>query len=372
MESLLATPRYGAYLNKSPKREQIVMVGYSDSTKDGGYLSAGWGLHRAQEKLAEVAERNQFRLIVFHGRGGALGRGGGPAARAIRSLPAKSVGGSLRMTEQGEVLAERYDAPQIAHRHLEQVTWATMLVTRDTDNEPPAVWRETMDKLTERSFLHYRELVEMPGFLAYFGQATPISEIEHLPIGSRPARRRERRSLSDLRAIPWTFAWTQSRQLIPAWYGLGKAVYWWIEEGGGDWSTLSKMYDRWRLFRALIDNADLALAKADMSIARRYADLAKDQGASEKVWQAIAGEFQVSRAAVLMIQRQPELLGGIPWLQRSIAERNPYVDPLNLIQIELIRRLTKLGDKAETDGQPLREMIRQTIQGIAAGLRSTG
>jgi phosphoenolpyruvate carboxylase len=372
LESLLVSPRYAGYLAKSPKPEQIVMVGYSDSTKDGGYLSAGWGLHRAQEKLVEVTQRNHVRLVVFHGRGGALGRGGGPAARAIRSLPAKSVGGALRMTEQGEVLAERYDDPQIAHRHLEQVTWATMLVTRDTAYEPPNLWRETMEKLTDRSYLHYRELVELPGFLAYFGQATPISEIEHLPIGSRPARRRERRALSDLRAIPWTFAWTQSRQLIPAWYGLGTAVYWFIQEGGGDWSTLSKMYDDWQLFRALIDNADLALAKADMSIARRYADLAMDQEAGELVWQAIAGEFQLSRAAVLMIMRQPELLGGIPWLQRSIAERNPYVDPLNLIQIELIRRLTKLGDKAEIEGQPLREMLRQTIQGIAAGLRSTG
>lgn len=372
MERLLAAPRYAAYLEKSPKREQIVMVGYSDSTKDGGYLSAGWGLHRAQEKLADVAERQNFRLIIFHGRGGALGRGGGPAARAIRSLPAKSVGGALRMTEQGEVLAERYDDPQIAHRHLEQVTWATMLVTRDTETEQPGIWRETMEKLTERSYRHYRELVELPGFLGYFGQATPISEIEHLPIGSRPSRRRGRRSLSDLRAIPWTFAWTQSRQLIPAWYGLGTAVHWLLREAGGDWSTLQRMYDEWQLFRALIDNADLALAKADMSIAHRYAELAKDHEASERVWLAIAEEYQVSRAAVLMIMRQPELLGGIPWLQRSVAERNPYVDPLNLIQIELIQRVAKLGDKAETEGQPLREMLRQTIQGIAAGLRSTG
>lgn len=374
MERLLATPRYAAYLEKSPKREQIVMVGYSDSTKDGGYLSAGWGLDRAQEKLAEVAERQKFRLIIFHGRGGALGRGGGPAARAIRSLPAKAVGGALRMTEQGEVLAERYDDPQIAHRHLEQVTWATMLVTRDTETvaEQPAIWRETMEKLTERSYRHYRELVELPGFLAYFGHATPISEIEHLPIGSRPSRRRERRSLSDLRAIPWTFAWTQSRQLIPAWYGLGTAVHWLLHEANGDWSTLQRMYDQWQLFRALIDNADLALAKADMSIAHRYAELAKNHEGIEQVWHAIAEEYQVSRAAVLMIMRQPELLGGIPWLQRSVAERNPYVDPLNLIQIELIQRVAKLGDKAEAEEQALREMLRQTIQGIAAGLRSTG
>lgn len=372
MESLLAAPRYAAYLDKSPGREQIVMVGYSDSTKDGGYLSAGWGLHRAQERLADVAQRCSFRLIVFHGRGGALGRGGGPAARAIRSLPAKSVGGALRMTEQGEVLAERYDDPHIAHRHLEQVTWATMLVTRDVEDQQPADWRETMEKLTDRSYQHYRDLVDQDGFLAYFGQATPISEIEHLPIGSRPSRRRERRSLGDLRAIPWTFAWTQSRQLIPAWYGLGTAVHWFLHEAGGDWSILQRMYDEWQLFRALIDNADLALAKADMSIAHRYAELAKDHGTSERVWQAISQEYQLSRAGVLMIMRQPELLGGIPWLQRSIAERNPYVDPLNLIQIELIRRLKKLGEKAETEGQFLREMLRQTIQGIAAGLRSTG
>ncbi len=201
-EAMLADPTYRAYLDEMEgEPTQTIMVGYSDSTKDGGYLSASWGLHRAQERLADVAERNGVRLVIFHGRGGALGRGGGPAARAILSLPPKAVDGALRMTEQGEVLAERYDDPEIAHRHLEQVSWATLLVSNGVA-APPTEWTETLERVSQASFKVYRKLVEHPGFLKYFDLATPIGEIENLPIGSRPARRRERKSLSDLPRFP--------------------------------------------------------------------------------------------------------------------------------------------------------------------------
>jgi phosphoenolpyruvate carboxylase len=371
-EAMLADPTYRAYLHSvEGEPTQTIMVGYSDSTKDGGYLSASWGLHRAQEQLAEVAERHGVRLVVFHGRGGALGRGGGPAARAILSLPSKAVDGALRMTEQGEVLAERYDDPEIAHRHLEQVSWATLLVSNSTA-EPPAEWTETLARVSQASFKVYRKLVEHPGFLKYFDLATPISEIESLPIGSRPARRRERKSLADLRAIPWTFAWTQSRHIIPAWFGLGTALEQEAASVERDWSTLQAMYEGWPLFRAIIDNAELALAKADMGISRRYAEFVVGSEA-EPVWSAIRDEYARSRASVLLVTGHHELLGGVPWLQRSIMERNPYVDPLNLIQIELIRRLRSVPEAAPPEqAERLRELIRLTIQGVAAGLRTTG
>jgi phosphoenolpyruvate carboxylase len=375
LEALVQLPEYRQYLRSSGCEipTQCVMVGYSDSTKDGGYLAASWGLFRVQERLADVTAKHGLRLVVFHGRGGALGRGGGPAARAILSLPPRSVGGSLRMTEQGEVLAERYDDPQIARRHLEQVTWATLLVSGEPQPPVPDEWFTLIDRLSERSFTAYRQLVEHPGFLAYFDQATPISEIERLPIGSRPSRRRERKSLADLRAIPWTFAWTQSRQFIPAWYGLGTALLEHAEAAGDDWSELQTLYDRWALFQAVIDNAILALAKADLGIARQYAELADDHPTASAVWELINAEYQRSQAAVLMITRQPTLLAGTPWLQRSIQERNPSVDPLNLMQIELIRRMREEVDADHEDAAAnLGELVRLTIQGVASGLRTTG
>jgi phosphoenolpyruvate carboxylase len=373
LDELLANATYGEYVKQSPRREQMVMVGYSDSTKDGGYLAAVWGLHKALEDLAETAAKHQVRLITFHGRGGSLGRGGGPAARAILSLPPRCVQGALRVTEQGEVLAERYDDPHIAHRHLEQVTWATLLISGEATQPPRPAWLEVMEQLSQRSLTKYRSFVDDPGFIAFFHQATPISEIEKLPIGSRPARRREMRSLADLRAIPWTFAWTQCRQMIPAWFGVGTAMTEFVAQHGGQWTLLEEMYDCWPLFRATIDNADLALAKADIGIARRYAELAMDHEAGARLWDQVANEYRLSRGAVMMITRQPELLGGTAWLQRSIQERNPFVDPLNLIQVELIQRQQAREEQPPPEEtNPLRELIRLTIQGVASGLRTTG
>lgn len=374
LSQLLSLPAYREYLQLSKDREptQIVMVGYSDSTKDGGYLAACWGLYQGQDKLAEVAQQQGLRLVIFHGRGGALGRGGGPAARAILSLPPYSVDGALRMTEQGEVLAERYDDPDVAHRHLEQVTWATLLVSGEPQPTVQPDWMALLDRMSRQSYKVYRHLVEHPGFLAYFDLATPISEIERLPIGSRPSRRRERKSLSDLRAIPWTFAWTQSRQFLPAWYGLGSALLAEANQPQG-WTLLQELYETWPMFQALIDNAVLALAKADMGIAQRYAELTPVDSPARAVWSLIEAEFQQTQSAVLMITREPVLLANTPWLQRSIQERNPSVDPLNLIQIELIRRMrSALDADDEETANRLGELARFTIQGVASGLRTTG
>jgi len=350
----------------------MVMIGYSDSTKDGGYLAAAWALYRAQETLSAMAARRGVRLVFFHGRGGALGRGGGPAARAILSLPPEAVGGTLRMTEQGEVLADRYDDPDIASRHLQQVIWATLLVSSHRPSPLQGRWAETKEEMAKHAFRRYRELLELPGFLTYFDRATPIAEIERLPIGSRPSRRTQRRSLADLRAIPWTFAWVQSRHILPAWFGLGTAFSAVVDAAGGDWSLLEEMYDQWVYFRAHVDNADLALVKADVDIAARYAELAGTDEAVAEVWKMIADECVLSRQAVLKVTRQSELLGTTPWLARAVRRRNPPVDVLNLIQVELLGRLFGKPEPSEAETEQLRDQLRLTIQGIAAGLRTTG
>lgn len=366
LDQLLVDQNYQAYLSKSSDRTQVVMVGYSDSTKDGGYLTACWELHQAQERLTTVAQKHHIAITVFHGRGGSLGRGGGPAARAIRSLPKNAVGGRLRVTEQGEVLSERYDDPVIAHRHLEQIVNATLLVSASPERRPDPQWVEAMHELSKQSLKKYRELVEHAGFLHYFDNATPISEIETLPIGSRPSRRGQRRSLADLRAIPWTFAWTQSRHILPAWFGLGTAFRNFVDSDTGDWDVLQDMYAQWPVFRALVDNAELALAKADISIARLYASLVQEE-ASTEIWEIVSAEFERSRGAILLIKQSSELLADITWLRESVLKRNPYLDPLNLAQIDLLQRIRQNGSNDQ-----LTNLVRLSIQGIASGLRTTG
>jgi len=368
LDAMLNTPSYAEHV-RATGGLQTCMIGYSDSTKDGGNLAANWWLYQAQRDLADVAEAHGVKLMLFHGRGGALGRGGGPAARGIRSLPPQSVRGKLRMTEQGEVLAERYDDPEIAHRHLEQVTWATLLVSAQPHDEPNAQWNDVMTRAADASLRRYRELITDDGFINYFEQATPIDSIETLPIGSRPTRRRGRRQLSALRAIPYTFAWTQSRHMITAFFGVGTGLH---AAAGDDWSVLRDMYARWPFFTAVIDNAELALAKCDMSIAKEYANLLDDQATGERLWRMIHDEYELSRDAVLRITGRSSLLEGTPWLQRSIRVRNPYIDPLNFIQGELMRRLRDTSDGDGAHPQRLHELLRLSVQGVSAGMRTTG
>ncbi|HEX4149741.1 MAG TPA: phosphoenolpyruvate carboxylase, partial [Pirellulales bacterium] len=300
LAAMLESPAYVEHLNRQDKR-QMVMVGYSDSTKDGGYLAACWGLYKAQDELHNVARQRGVQVVFFHGRGGSLGRGGGPAARGILSLPPDALGGSLRLTEQGEVLAERYDDVQIAYRHLEQVTWATLVASNLPPPEVRPEWKRLMERLAERSFLAYRELVDQPGFVPFFERSTPIEEIENLNIGSRPARRRGKRVVSDLRAIPWVFAWTQNRCLLPAWYGLGTALADIQQHDAEAWQLVGLLYKQWSFFQAAIDNAALALAKSDMYIGQHYATLAESTEGSERIWQLISEEYTRSRQAVIDI-----------------------------------------------------------------------
>lgn len=367
LAQLLDHPLYQKHL-AGQGREQMVMIGYSDSTKDGGYLTANWELYRAQARLFEVAADRDVRLIFFHGRGGSLGRGGGPAARGIESLPPGTVNGAIRVTEQGEVLADRYDDPPIAFRHLEQIVGATMRVTARRDYPDTTAGERILEQLSTTALKVYRDLVDHPGFTEYYGAATPIEEIVGMPVGSRPARRTGQLSLDDLRAIPWVFAWTQSRHLVPAWYGLGTACDQFAAEHG--WAPLAELYRTWPFFEATIDNAALALAKVDIAIAAAYATLVPDDGLRNELNERIRLEHARSVSAVLQIGTRDGLLGNVHWLEESVSRRNPYLDVLNLVQVEALRRLRALPDEA--DPEDLRHQVRLTIQGIASGLRTTG
>lgn len=352
--------------------EQMVMVGYSDSTKDGGYLAAQWALQQSQSEMHRVADEFGVRLTFFHGRGGSLGRGGGPAARGILSLPADAFSGALRLTEQGEVLAERYDTPEIAYRHLEQVSWAALVSASRTAEPPPQTWTALLTDLADRSLAAYRQLVDAPGFTDYYRAVTPIDEIERLPIGSRPSKRKASNRIEDLRAIPWVFSWTQCRALLPAWYGLGSAVEQRLADEGVA-ELLQTMYREWPFFTGAIDNAALALAKANMPVLRHYARLGAHLPGADALTAAISDEFQRSRRAVLAITGNAELLDDVPWLQRSIQVRNGYVDPLNVVQVVLLQRLAADPDAHAGEApDELEHLANLAIKGVSAGMRTTG
>jgi phosphoenolpyruvate carboxylase len=375
LAALLDQPDYAAAVQRFGHR-QPVMIGYSDSTKDGGYLAANVELFDAQQRLADLAAQRRVELVIFHGRGGSLGRGGGPAARGILSLPPDSVRGRIRITEQGEVLAERYDDPEIARRHLEQVTFATLLVSGKAGDPAPKAWRDFMLAAATASRHAYRRLITDPAFIEFFAQATPIDTIEDLPIGSRPARRKAaQRWLAGLRAIPYTFAWTQNRALITGYFGMGygllTAAHGTPDDiGSADWSLGRTMYADWPFFRAVIDNAELALAKADLPITARYAELTEDPAVGQCVLRLIREEHATARAVVLAITQRDELLDATPWLARSIQVRNRYVDPLNYLQAELMHRRRHATDP--TEQRRIDHLMRLAVQGVAAGLRTTG
>ncbi len=368
LATALETPMYRKWVEAQGNR-QIVMIGYSDSTKDGGFLAASWHLQRGQKDLYEIAERHSVHLTFFHGRGGSLGRGGGPTARAILSLPAGTFDGSLRLTEQGEILAERYDDPHIAYRHLEQVLWSIVTSVSQQATKIPDNWLKWMDELAETSYREYRRLIEHPAFIPFFRTVTPVADIEGLNIGSRPARRSSSDRLEDLRAIPWVFAWTQCRCLIPAWYGLGSALQS-ILTSSTEAEEVGRMYRDWPFFQATIDNAVLAVAKSNRSVFHRYVDLAGNQTGFQEIRELIDAEWQRTEDVLRKVTRCNELLDNVPWLQRSIAVRNGYVDPLNLIQAELQDRSRQ--NDAEERREDLTELKQLVVKGLAAGMRTTG
>jgi len=371
MEALFANPAYRAHLDARGRR-QTLMLGYSDSNKQAGYVTAHWALHLAQRALSALCQRHGVALTLFHGRGGTVGRGGGPANRAVLAQPPESVAGRLRLTEQGETVTTRYANPRLARRHLEQLLHAVILTSGKAPVRSPSrggAWEQAMQALAPLAERAYGELVGSQVLVDYFRQATPVDELGGLNIGSRPARREPGSDLEGLRAIPWVFAWTQSRVTLPGWYGLGRAVVGWAGDDADRWQTLATMYRDWAFFRTLVDNSQVSLCKADMRIAEVYAGLA-DPRAREQVFPAIRAEHERTVRAILRLTAQQELLEHAPWLQRSIRVRNPYVDPMNYAQVALLRRLRSRPDAA--DAEALRDAVLLSVNGIAAGLRNTG
>ena len=343
---------------------QEVMIGYSDSNKDGSYLTSTWELHEASRALLDVTREAGVRLQLFHGRGGAVGRGGGSSFAGVMAQPQGTVDGRIRITEQGEVIANKYGAPDVAKRNLDALTCGVLLASlRPAPDETfTARHGATVAALSTASMAAYRALVyETDGFVDYFRAATPIAEIAELKIGSRPASRSSSTAIEDLRAIPWVFSWSLSRVMLPGWYGFGSAVQ------GVDMAELKAMAAEWPFFRTLVQNMEMIMAKADMSIARRYADLVPDTALADRIYGALVSEWDRTRDAVLAITGQDDLLGDQPELERLIRLRLPYIEPLNHLQVELIRR-RRAGD----DDPRVREGILLTINGVAAGLRNSG
>jgi phosphoenolpyruvate carboxylase len=373
LDELLGDPLYRS-LVESRAGFQEVMLGYSDSVKDAGYVAANWALYRAQDGLTRTADRHGVRLGFFHGKGGSIDRGGGVSYRAVQAQPHSAPGGRLRITEQGEVISLKYSNPVIAERNLEQlvasVIGANLFHHARVRRSKLERWQASASDLADYSRAFYRELIyDTPEFPQYFYQATPIDLIEHLPLGSRPARRLTGRDLRDLRAIPWVFAWTQSRHFLPSWYGLGYALdRYGQDKGPKGLGWLREMYRHWPFFSVLLDNAEASLAKTDLFIASRYAQLVRPARLGEAIFGRIEEEYQRSRRMVLLVAERSQLLARQPVLAESIRLRNPYVDPLNLLQIRFL-------DEWRSARKPRPELLRAlqvTVGGIAFGMKSTG
>jgi phosphoenolpyruvate carboxylase len=373
---------YRSYLANSHDHLQEVMLGYSDSNKDSGFLSSNWEIHKAQQALQVTADRFGLKLRIFHGRGGSVGRGGGPTYQAILAQPGYSLQGRIRITEQGEVLASKYSLSELALYNLETATTAVIqasLLPNTSDNLPP--WKDIMEEMAMRSRACYRQLIhEQPKFVEFFHQVTPIEEISQLRISSRPARRAGKRDLASLRAIPWVFGWTQSRFLLPSWYGVGTALDEFLQQNPGHLELLQYFYKRWQFFKTTVSRVEMTLAKTDLQIAHHYVrELShpSEHIVFNQIFDQIGVEYCRTRDVILKITQHQQLLDGDPDLQRSVQLRNGSIVPLGFIQASLIKRLRQ----HTTDSVNLRsrysrsELLRGallTVNGIAAGMRNTG
>ena len=363
MGTLFENEAYAAALDARGDVQEV-MLGYSDSNKENGYLAANWSLHRNQKRLATITDDYGVDLRLFHGRGGSISRGGGPMNEALLALPTETVTGQVKFTEQGEAISEKYANPAIAERNLEQMLNAQMRARywalTDDDAGDTGRWHGPLSTAADAAREAYRDLLETEGFVAYFEQATPIRVIEDLNLGSRPASRSGERSVEDLRAIPWVFSWTQARCIIPGWYGLGTGLQAYLDDGG-DIETLRECYQSWPFFRTTIDNAALSLARTDLPTAADYADLAGDH--REAFFPRIEAEYDRSVDLLLAVTER-ERLPPRSWVEENLDRRNPYVDPLNLLQVQLLDR----EDRTAAEERAL----RLTVKGIAAGMKSTG
>jgi phosphoenolpyruvate carboxylase len=370
MRRLMETPVYRAAL-RATGDEQEVMIGYSDSNKDVGYLASAWLAYQAQVRLVEVFSSYGVGWLFFHGRGGAVGRGGGPTNGAILALPPDTVGARLKMTEQGEVLTAKYAVPEIAHRELELATSATLATGRARPHVRSADFESLLAQMAADSEAVYRRVVhDDPDFVRFFEGVTPVGEISRLRLGSRPAKRSSAAGIGELRAIPWVFSWTQSRIILPAWLGLGTALRGARERHG--LGVLRQMAREWPFFTSVLSNAEMGCAKADLGIAERYVALWEDP-ARDRIWPVLREEFELTVAELVRVGGGRRLLDSEPVLQASIDRRNPAVDPLSFIQVELLRRLRHHAqDGEDPEAGELRRISQLTINGIASGLRNTG
>ncbi|OBZ16348.1 phosphoenolpyruvate carboxylase [Bacillus sp. FJAT-27264] len=375
METLFNLPVYRqAVLAMNDMQE--IMLGYSDSNKDGGVVTANWELRVALNEITATADKFGIKLKFFHGRGGALGRGGMPLNRSILAQPASTIGGGIKITEQGEVISSRYSMKGIAYRSLEQATSA--LVTAAVNARMPQTdldeskWEEIVKQISEVSLNKYQDLIfRDPDFLTFFKESTPLPEVGELNIGSRPSKRKNSDRFEDLRAIPWVFAWTQSRYLLPAWYAAGTGLQSFYDGKEENLSILKTMYEKFSFFTTLIDTLQMAISKADLVIAKEYAGMGKNEEARQRIFGQIDAEFKLTSELILKITGQQDILDNVPVIQESIRLRNPYVDPLSYLQVQLLSELRELRDQDGDDAELLREVLL-TINGVAAGLRNTG
>ncbi len=366
LESLLSSDLYRGHLKRRDNC-QTVMVGYSDSNKDGGLASSRWAIQNAQELLVNAMDSEDIELTIFHGRGGTVSRGGSKTHVAVLGAPPGTVNGRLRVTEQGEIINEKYGLRGIALRTLEQITGSVALATalpRHRGSEAPE-WREMMDVIAAESRAAYRKLIyDAPGFYEYFRSATPIDVIERMRIGSRPSARRSQSGIEDLRAIPWVFAWTQSRFTLPGWYGLGTGLAKAIEQFGHE--AFSDMFREWFFFRSLIADAEMVIAKSDLGISKLYSELSGDL--HDKFFPAILSEFELTRDTILDYSEHESILEGDVTLQRAIMLRNPYVDPISLMQVDLLRRWRE----SNREDSEVFDALLATVNGLAQALQNTG
>lgn len=374
METLFNLPVYSSHLTHMNNQQEI-MLGYSDGSKDGGTLTANWKLYKAQLEINEMASKYNIQLKFFHGRGGSLGRGGGPLHRSLLSQPVETLGQGVKITEQGEVLSSRYLLKDIAYRSLEQATStmmkaaANVLLESEQGHLRDMKWVEALEEISAVSLKKYQSLVfEDPDFLTYFNQATPLKELAELNIGSRPMSRKNSSKFENLRAIPWVFAWTQSRQLFPAWYAAGTGLESFAAKHPENLQLLQEMYQEWPFFRSTVDNLQMALMKADIPTAKEYSSLVEDKAIADRIFGNILEEYERTKNILLKISDDQELLDHTPNIKDSVHRRNPYVDPLNFLQVELIK---ELRSEEEPDEELLTQVLL-TISGVAAGLRNTG
>ncbi len=383
MESLMALPQVSRLIAKQGHLQEV-MLGYSDSNKDGGFLTSNWELYKAETCLVKVFNRAGVKLRLFHGRGGTVGRGGGPSYEAVLAQPPGTVNGQIRLTEQGETIASKFSNPEIGRRNLELLIAATLeasLTPHTAEGKRAkklAEFESVMSELSDRAYKAYRNLVyETPGFTDYFFSATPIAEIAELNIGSRPASRKSTRRIEDLRAIPWGFSWGQCRLLLPGWYGFGTAVSSWLEEGdpktqSKKLATLRDMFKEWPFFATLLSNMDMVLSKTDLAVASRYAELVADKKLRNSIFKRIVAEHERTTACLTAVTGAKERLANNPLLARSIKNRFAYLDPLNHLQVELIKRHRAATADGRKSDERVHRGIHLSINGIAAGLRNTG